>query len=99
MRRLFLFWKLRTTCSRKPTSTEELKKAPKEEIAFAQNHFAVQTHRAEMVKQRILEFERVKAREKISQTEKQLSRILYERAVDSQGFAINKPTKIFKEPN
>ena len=35
----------------------------KEEIAFAQNYFAVQTRRAEIVEQRILEFERVKARE------------------------------------
>lgn len=60
----------------------------KEEIAFAQNYFAVQTRMAEMVEQRLLEFERVKAREKLSQTEKQLSGILYERGVDSQGFAI-----------
>lgn len=60
----------------------------KEEIAFAQNYFAVQTRRAEIVEQRLLEFERVKAREKLSQTEKQLSGILYERGVDSQGFAV-----------
>ena len=60
----------------------------KEEIAFAQNYFALQTRRAELVEQRILEFERVKAREKLSQTEKQLSGILYERGVDNQGFAI-----------
>lgn len=60
----------------------------KEEIAFAQNYFAVQTRRAEIIEQRILEFERVKAREKLSHTEKQLSGILYERGVDSQGFAI-----------
>lgn len=60
----------------------------KEEIAFAQNYFAVQTRRAELVGQRLLEFERVKAREKLSQTEKQLSGILYERGVDSQGFAV-----------
>jgi DNA-damage-inducible protein D len=60
----------------------------KVEIAFAQNYFAVQTHRAELVEQRLLEFERVKAREKLSQTEKQLSGILYERGVDSQGFAV-----------
>ncbi|MCO6463348.1 MAG: DNA damage-inducible protein D [Saprospiraceae bacterium] len=60
----------------------------KEEISFAQNYFAVQTRRAELVEQRLLEFERVKAREKLSQTEKQLSGVLYERGVDSQGFAI-----------
>ena len=60
----------------------------KEQIAFAQNYFAVQTRRAELVEQRLLEYERVKAREKLSQTEKQLSGILYERGVDSQGFAI-----------
>jgi len=58
----------------------------KEEIAFAQNYFAVQTRRAELVEQRLLEYERVKAREKLSQTEKQLSGILYERGVDGQGF-------------
>lgn len=60
----------------------------KQEIAFAQNYFAVQTRRSELVEQRLLEFERVKAREKLSQTEKQLSGILYERGVDSQGFAV-----------
>jgi DNA-damage-inducible protein D len=60
----------------------------KEEIAFAQNYFAIQTRRAELVEQRILEFERAKAREKLSQTEKQLSGILYERGVDNQGFSI-----------
>lgn len=60
----------------------------KQAIAFAQNYFAVQTRRAELVEQRLLEYERVKAREKLSQTEKQLSGILYERGVDSQGFAV-----------
>jgi DNA-damage-inducible protein D len=60
----------------------------KQEIAFAQNYFAVQTRRAELVEQRLLEFERVKAREKLSRTEKQLSAILYERGVDNQGFAV-----------
>ena len=60
----------------------------KEEIAFAQNYFAVQTRRAEIIEQRLLEFERVKAREKLSQTEKQLSGILYERGVDNVGFGI-----------
>ena len=60
----------------------------KEEIAFAQNYFAVQTRRAELVEQRLLQFERVKAREKLSQTEKQLSGILFERGIDNQGFAV-----------
>ncbi len=60
----------------------------KEEIAFAQNYFAVQTRRAELVEQRLLAYERLKAREKLSQTEKKLSGILYEKGVDSQGFAV-----------
>ncbi len=58
------------------------------EIAFAQNYFAVQTRRAEVIEQRILEYERIQAREKLSQTEKQLSGIIYDRGVDNQGFAI-----------
>jgi len=60
----------------------------KEQIAFAQNYFALQTRRAELIEQRILDYERLKAREKLSQTEKQLSGILYERGIDSKGFAI-----------
>jgi DNA-damage-inducible protein D len=60
----------------------------KEEVSFAQNYFAVQTRRAELVEKRLLEYERVKAREKLSQTERQLSGILYERGVDGKGFAI-----------
>ncbi|MCL4483095.1 MAG: DNA damage-inducible protein D [Bacteroidetes bacterium] len=60
----------------------------KVEIAFAQNYFAVQTRRAEVIEQRILEYERIQAREKLSHTEKQLSGIIYDRGVDNQGFAI-----------
>jgi DNA-damage-inducible protein D len=60
----------------------------KEEISFAQTYFAVQTRKVEMIEQRLLENERVIAREKLSQTEKQLSGILYERGIDNQGFAL-----------
>lgn len=60
----------------------------KSAIAFAQNYFAVQTRRAEIVHQRLLDYERVQARAKLAETEHTLSGVLYERGVDSKGFAI-----------
>lgn len=57
-------------------------------IAFAQTYFAVQTRKQEIIEQRLIEVERVTAREKLSKSEKKLSGILYERGVDSTGFAI-----------
>lgn len=59
----------------------------KEQIAFAQTYFALQTRKAELVEKRLLEIERVKARTKLQETEKHLSGVLYERGIDSKGFA------------
>lgn len=59
----------------------------KDEIAFAMTYFAIQTRKQEVVEQRIAEWERLHAREKLTLSEKELSGILYERGVDSQGFA------------
>ncbi len=59
----------------------------KDEIAFAQTYFAVQTRKQEIIEKRLAEVERLRAREKLSKSEKHLSGILFERGVDSQGFA------------
>lgn len=60
----------------------------KQEVAFAQNYFAVQTRVAEVIEQRLLDYDRVQARHKLAETEKRLSGILYERGVDDKGFGI-----------
>jgi len=60
----------------------------KNEVAFAQTYFAVQTRKQEIIEKRLLDIARVSAREKLSKSEKKLSGIIYERGVDEQGFAI-----------
>jgi len=60
----------------------------KQEIAFAQTYFAIQTRRAELIEQRLLEAERVSARRKLSVTERELSGVIYEQTGGNQDFAL-----------
>ncbi len=60
----------------------------KQEIAFAQTYFAIQTRRAELIEQRLLEAERVSARHKLSTTEKELSKVIYEQTGSDDNFAL-----------
>jgi len=59
----------------------------KEQIAFAQSYFAIQTRKQEILEERIQLMERLQAREKLAATETELSKNIYERGVDNSGFA------------
>ncbi|HEL1995797.1 DNA damage-inducible protein D [Streptococcus suis] len=58
----------------------------KEEIAFAQSYFAVQTRKQELIEERLHYIERTEARGKLKESEKRLSQNIYERGVDDRGF-------------
>ncbi|WP_108126577.1 DNA damage-inducible protein D [Saccharospirillum mangrovi] len=60
----------------------------KSEIAFAQTYFAMQTRKSELIEQRLLEAERVQARQKLSTTEKELSSVIYEQTGGNDNFAL-----------
>ncbi len=60
----------------------------KQQIAFAQTYFAMQTRKAELIEQRLLEAERVSARKKLTHTEKELSDVIYEQTGGNQNFAL-----------
>jgi len=59
----------------------------KEQIAFAQSYFAVQTRKQELIEERIALQERFEARNKLTASETELSKLIYERGVDDAGFA------------
>ncbi len=58
----------------------------KQEIAFAQSYFALQTRKQELIEQRIALSERLSARQKLTESEIELSKLIYERGVDEKGF-------------
>ena len=58
----------------------------KEEIAFAQSYFAIQTRKAELIEERLNQIARLNTRERLRASEKQLSRNIYQRGVDDKGF-------------
>jgi len=58
----------------------------KHEIAFAQTYFAMQTRKMELIQERIKDLERLNAREKLRETEKRLSKIVYERGFEEKDF-------------
>jgi DNA-damage-inducible protein D len=58
----------------------------KEEIAFAQSYFAIQTRKIELIEERLNLMSRLETREKLRAAEKQLSQNIYERGVDDRGF-------------
>ena len=58
----------------------------KEEIAFAQSYFAIQTRKAELIAERLNYLSRIETRDKLRAAEKQLSQNIYERGVDDKGF-------------
>lgn len=60
----------------------------KETIAFAQRYFAIQTRKAELIEQQLLEYERVQARNKLKVTEKELSQVIFEQTGGNENFAL-----------
>ncbi len=59
----------------------------KDEIAFAMSYFAVQTRKQELLEQRLKEWERLQAREKLTISEKELSGLIFQKGIDNAGFA------------
>ena len=73
----------------------------KQEIAFAQTYFAMQTRKAKLIEERLLAMERVSARKKLAETEKELSQVIYEQTGENKNFALIRSkgdTALFGKP-
>lgn len=79
----------------------------KPEIAFAQSYFAVQARKLEIIQQKLVDIERINARKKLTATEKELSKVIFEQTKSDRNFALIRskgdnalfgmPTKDMKE--
>ena len=73
----------------------------KQEIAFAQTYFAMQTRKAELIEERLLAMERVSARKKLAETYKELSQVIFEQTGENKNFALIRSkgnTALFGKP-
>ncbi len=60
----------------------------KDAIAFAQNYFALQTRKLELIEQRLENLERLQARQKLTHSEKELSELIFEHTRSDRNFGI-----------
>ncbi len=60
----------------------------KSQIAFAQSYFATQTRKLEVIQEKLQYYERITARKKLSESESELSKVIYEQTKSDKNFAI-----------